>query len=85
LARKHNAGFVGLFLTADLATRLARIAQRKHDASDATRDVALKQEAATTGAIDWHMVDASGTPDDTLCRSMAWLSATSPAACNARP
>lgn len=85
LARKHNAGFFGLFLTADLATRLARIAQRKHDASDATRDVALKQEAATTGAIDWHMVDASGTPDDTLRRSMAWLSATSPAACDARP
>ena len=78
LARKHNAGIVGLFLTADLATRLARIAQRKHDASDATRDVALKQEATAIGAIDWHMVDASGIPDDTLRRSMVWLSAVGP-------
>jgi uncharacterized protein len=80
LARKHDAAFVGLFLTADLATRLARIAQRKRDASDATRDVALKQESAAIGAIDWHMVDASGTPDDTLRRSLARLSAASPAA-----
>ena len=29
LARKHGARFVGLFLTADLATRLARIEQRE--------------------------------------------------------
>jgi uncharacterized protein len=55
LTRKRNAGFVGLFLTADLTTRLSRIARRKHDAWDATRDVALKQEAAAIGAIDWHM------------------------------
>ena len=78
LARKHNKRFVGLFLTADLSTRLARIAQRKHDASDATRDVALKQEAFAIGAIDWHVIDASGSPDDTLQRSMAWLSNLGP-------
>jgi aminoglycoside phosphotransferase family enzyme/predicted kinase len=79
LARGHNARFVGLFLTADLATRLARIEQRKHDASDATRDVALRQEVSEIGAIDWHVIDASGSPDDTLHRSMAWLSAPGPA------
>ena len=66
LARKHGARFVGLFLTADLATRLARIAQRTSDASDATRDVALMQETFAIGAVDWHMVDASGTPDQSL-------------------
>jgi len=79
LARKHNVDFVGLFLTADIPTRLARIAQRKNDASDATRDVALKQEASAIGEIDWHVVDASGSPDDTLHRSMAWLSTLGPA------
>jgi Predicted kinase len=66
LAHKHGARFVGLFLTADLATRLARIGQRKNDASDATRDVALMQETLAIGAVDWHMVDASGTPDQSL-------------------
>ncbi len=79
LAREHNVDFVGLFLTADIPTRLARIAQRKNDASDATRDVALKQEASAIGAIDWHVVDASGSPDDTLHRSVAWLSTLGPA------
>jgi aminoglycoside phosphotransferase family enzyme/predicted kinase len=74
LARRQNVRFVGLFLTADLATRLARIEQRKHDASDATRDVALKQENFVIGAMDWHVVDASGTRHDTLRRSRGWLS-----------
>ena len=41
LAATYGIRFVGLFLTADLATRLARIERRKGDASDATRDVAL--------------------------------------------
>ena len=58
--------FVGLFLTADLATRLSRIGQRKDDASDATKDVALKQENFATGVVDWHIIDASGTPEQSL-------------------
>ena len=66
LAAAQKVRFVGLFLTADLATRLARIERRKGDASDATRDVALKQETFTIGAVDWHMIDASGTPEQSL-------------------
>jgi aminoglycoside phosphotransferase family enzyme/predicted kinase len=58
--------FVGLFLTADLATRLARIERRKDDASDATGNVARKQETFAIGAVDWHMIDASGTPEQSL-------------------
>jgi uncharacterized protein len=65
-AAMHGVRFVGLFLTADLATRLARIERRKGDASDATRDVALKQETFAIGAVNWHMIDASGTPDQSL-------------------
>ena len=66
LARKQGARFVGLFLTADLAIRLARIEQRKGDASDATREVALMQEHLSICAMEWHKVDASGTPDQSL-------------------
>jgi aminoglycoside phosphotransferase family enzyme/predicted kinase len=73
LARTGGAGFVGLFLTADLATRLARIGQRRDDASDATRDVALKQETYAIGEVGWNIVDASGTPDQSLQRARAWL------------
>ena len=73
LARKHGARFAGLFLTADLATRLARIEQRKSDASDATRDVGLMQEILAIGAVDWHMVDASGTPGQSLSNARGRL------------
>ena len=65
-ARKHNIRFVGLFLVADLATRLSRVGRRARDASDATPDVAGLQENYKIGAIDWTVIDASGTPEQTL-------------------
>jgi uncharacterized protein len=73
LAATHGVRFVGLFLTADLATRLARIEQRKGDASDATRNVALQQETFAIGTVNWHMIDASGTPEQSLRSARASL------------
>ena len=65
-ARKLDIRFVGLFLVADLATRLSRIGHRENDASDATADIAGLQESYKIGAMDWTVIDASGTPEQTL-------------------
>jgi aminoglycoside phosphotransferase family enzyme/predicted kinase len=65
--------FAGLFLTADLATRLLRIEQRHGDASDATVDVAMTQETFAIGTVKWRIIDASGTPDQTLLSACASL------------
>jgi predicted kinase len=61
--------FHGLFLTTDLATRVARVGSRVADASDADAEVARRQEHYALGPLDWSEVDASGTPADTLARA----------------
>lgn len=66
--------FVGLFLEADLATRLARVDGRTTDASDADAAIARQQEAYDLGALDWIRIDAAGTPADTLAHATAALS-----------
>lgn len=69
VAAQAKAPFRGLFLVADLKTRLERIAGRTRDASDATAEVATVQQGYDLGPIEWPRVDASGTPDDTLARA----------------
>lgn len=70
-ARRLNIRFAGFFLVADLATRMNRVGHRELDASDATPEIAGLQEKYDTGAIDWDVIDASGTAGQTLehCRS----------------
>ena len=68
-ARELNVRFAGLFLVTDLATRLLRIGRRKKDASDATPDIAGLQESYNIGALDWTVIDASGTPEQVLRQS----------------
>jgi hypothetical protein len=69
----HGAPFRGLFLTTDLAVRVARVGARKGDASDADASVARSQETYDLGTMDWSNVDASGTPEDTLRKAKATL------------
>jgi uncharacterized protein len=73
LAASCGVDFCGIFLVAETSVRLARIGARRNDASDATQDVALFQETIDTGTIDWAIVDASGTPEETLERSVPYL------------
>jgi uncharacterized protein len=63
----------GLFLTANMATRMARVGTRIGDASDADAAVAQAQERYTLGRLEWASVDASGTPEATLVRAKAAL------------
>jgi aminoglycoside phosphotransferase family enzyme/predicted kinase len=65
-ARKLNIRFVGFFLVTDLPTRLNRVGRREGDASDATPEIAALQEKYNFGVIDWAVIDASGTPEQTL-------------------
>jgi len=65
--------FQGLFLTADVETRIARVGGRRGDASDADAKVARAQEDYDLGEMTWAKVDASGTPQETLRKARAFL------------
>jgi aminoglycoside phosphotransferase family enzyme/predicted kinase len=65
-ARAADVPFLGFFLTADLDIRLQRVGARRNDASDAGPDVARSQEDYALGVMTWNVVDASGSPAQTL-------------------
>ncbi|MGE0750987.1 MAG: AAA family ATPase [Variibacter sp.] len=73
-AQRVGVEFFGIFLVANLSTRIRRIGNRGPDASDADAQVARKQEAYDFGAMTWAKIDASGSPTDTLGRVRAALS-----------
>jgi predicted kinase len=49
-----------------LPTRFSRVGARGPDASDADAAVAKKQEDFATGDVTWEIIDASGSPEETL-------------------
>ena len=72
-AAEVGVGFTGLFLDAPLATRLARIASRRDDASDADVDVARRQTMDPLSERGWKALDASGSLSDTTVLARARL------------
>ena len=73
IAQSCGVHFQGLFLTADLTTRLARVGIRAGDASDANADIVRQQEHYNLGPVDWVCVDAGHSPDVTLANARAVL------------
>jgi len=75
IATDRNVAFHGFFLTADLETRLSRVANRAGDASDADRKVVLEQSRYDLGELDWTVIDASGSVEQTLTAAQSILAA----------
>jgi predicted kinase len=73
VAQARGVAFHGLFLTADMATRVARAGSRSADVSDADGTVARAQERYVLGHNDWQSIDASGVPERTLARARELL------------
>jgi predicted kinase len=65
LAESGGARFAGVWLEAPLSVRVDRIGTRQGDASDATDDVAARQEGIDVGDMRWRRVPAGGPPETT--------------------
>jgi hypothetical protein len=72
-AAAAGTAFRGLFLHADLPTRLRRVGARGPDASDADAAVARQQEEFDIGDVGWAVIDASGSPEATVAKARAAL------------
>ena len=75
VAADLGAEFRGLWLEADPEKLVARVAARHKDASDATPDTVRAQLQSAVGDLSsaWTVVDAGGTPPETLRRATAAL------------
>jgi predicted kinase len=69
VAQRSGVIFHGLFLETGLGNRIARIGERRGDASDADEAVARRQEQYELDGLTWTRIDASGTPAQTLERA----------------
>jgi aminoglycoside phosphotransferase family enzyme/predicted kinase len=73
VARDSGRPFVGLWLNAPAETLVARVEQRRGDASDADRRVVKEQLGYNLGEIAWSNVDASSTLGGTIDSAEAAL------------
>jgi hypothetical protein len=73
LAAGAGVRFDGIWLDCPEEVRLARVAARAGDASDAGPTVVREQSARACRVDDWHNIDASRMPSDTLDAARAWL------------
>jgi aminoglycoside phosphotransferase family enzyme/predicted kinase len=75
VANRAGANFAGVWLEADLATLMSRVAARTGDASDAGPDVLRQAAQVDTGKITWQKLSATDLPE--AARSVAAKTRTS--------
>ena len=66
IAREAGCAFLGLWLTAPSELLIERVEHRHGDASDADRRVVREQLSYDLGEITWALIDAAGTPQQSL-------------------
>jgi predicted kinase len=76
LAEAAEVPFTGLWLDVNAETALARVGDRRGDASDADAEVVRFQLGLDLGRLDWHRLDANGSPEATLAAARARLGGT---------
>ncbi|MBP2313789.1 AAA family ATPase [Azospirillum soli] len=73
IARGAGVRFDGVWLDAPLEQRVARVSRRRGDASDATAEVAERQESYELGAMSWARVDSGRDAGETLAATLERL------------
>ncbi|MCV0369996.1 MULTISPECIES: bifunctional aminoglycoside phosphotransferase/ATP-binding protein [Filomicrobium] len=68
-ARKADAEFLGLWLTAPADVLYARVSAREGDASDADVQVVHQQLSYDIGVVDWQHIDVDAGPDEVRLRA----------------
>lgn len=74
LARSLGVGFQGLWLEAPAEILRQRVGARRNDPSDADLAVLERQLGYDLGSMDWHRIDAAGTPDVVAEAALAAIS-----------
>lgn len=75
IARESGCMFVGIWLSAPAEMLIKRVEQRRDDASDADRRVVHEQLSYDLGTINWHEINASGAPGESLVEARELLAA----------
>lgn len=73
LAADAGVRFDGIWLDAPLGTRIDRIAARRGDASDATEEVAKRQDVYDLGPLEWLRTNAGRDAGETLVAALERL------------
>ena len=72
-AADHVRPFVGIWLEVSEPVQRMRLANRVHDVSDASPEIGGKQRSGIATPEEWHVVDAGGTPDETVAAARRLL------------
>jgi predicted kinase len=75
MARDAGAPFHGVWLDARLDLRIARVAARRDDASDATASFLRQHPRREIGLMRWSRIDASGSAESVAAEVLKSLEA----------